>query len=387
MNFKIILQISVLFAILTISNFVRSQPPRAPYVISPKVNADKTVTFSYLAPNATKVLLGGGQFGAVDVPMTKNTEGVWSVTFGPIKPDIYPYSFKVDGITINDPANTYLFPNERFKGSLVEIPSDVPAIYELKNVPHGTVSYEYYPSVEGSTGTIVVYTPPGYSKEKSKKYPVYYLISGTTDTEETFWKVGKVNLMLDNMIAEGKAKPMIVVMPYGNPMAKIAEQTGKDKPSDVMSRDGEDALRRMKLFETDLISNIIPFTEKNYRTIASRDNRAIGGFSRGGGQTLRAAFNNVDKFAYVCSYASYISPAEMDKSFTNITANPNKTNKDFKLLFSGIGTDDFLYKGTVEWENYMKEKKINFKSYVTDGGHTWMNVKKYLNETLPILFK
>lgn len=364
-----------------------AQPPRAPYVVSPKVNADKTVTFSYLAPNAKTVLLGGGQFGAVDVPMTKNAEGVWSVTVGPIKPDIYPYSFKVDGVTINDPANTYLFPNERFKASLVEIPSDEPAIYALKNVPHGAITYEYYPSVEGSTGTVVVYTPAGYTKETAKKYPVYYLISGTTDTEETFWKVGKVNLMLDNMIAAGTVKPMIVVMPYGNPLAKIAEQTGKDKPADVMSRDGEDALRRMKLFETDLVSHVIPYIEKNYRTINNRDNRAIGGFSRGGGQTLRTAFNNVDKFAYVCSYASYISPTEMDKSFTNIISNPAKTNKDFKLLWSGIGTDDFLYKGTVEFEDYLKTKKINFKSYVTDGGHTWMNVKKYLNETLPVLFK
>ncbi len=378
--------LSFFLGLLSFSQVI-AQSPRPPYVVSPKVNPDKTVTFSYLAPNATKVLLGGGQFGAVDVPMSKNAEGVWSVTVGPVKPDIYPYSFKVDGVTINDPSNTYLFPNERFKGSLVEIPSDVPAIYALKNVPHGSLTYEYYPSVEGSTGTMVVYTPPGYTKETSKKYPVYYLISGTTDTEETFWKVGKTNLILDNMIAAGIAKPMIVVMPYGNPLARIAEQTGKDKPADVMSRDGEDALRRMKMFETDLIANIIPFTEKNYRTIANRDNRAIGGFSRGGGQTLRAAFNNVDKFAYVCSYASYISPAEMDKSFTNITSNPEKTNKDFKLLFSGIGTEDFLSKGTVEWENYLKDKKVNLKSYVTDGGHTWMNVKKYLNETLPVLFK
>lgn len=364
-----------------------AQPPRAPYVVSPKVNADKTVTFSYLAPNAKTVLLGGSQFGQPDVPLTKNAEGVWSVTVGPIKPDIYPYSFKVDGVTVMDPANVAFFPNERFKASLVEIPSEEPAIYALKNVPHGTITYEYYPSVEGSTGTVVIYTPAGYTKETAKKYPVYYLISGTTDTEETFWKVGKVNLMLDNMIAAGTAKPMIVVMPYGNPLAKIAEQTGKDKPADVMSRDGEDALRRMKLFETDLVSYVIPYIEKNYRTINNRDNRAIGGFSRGGGQTLRTAFNNVDKFAYVCSYASYIAPAEMDKSFTNITSNPAKTNKDFKLLWSGIGTDDFLYKGTVEFEEYLKAKKINFKSYVTDGGHTWMNVKKYLNETLPVLFK
>jgi len=373
--------------LLICCQFVFSQPARTPVVVSPKVNMDKTVTFSFYAPNATKVLLGGGQFGAVDLPMEKNSEGVWSITFGPIKPDIYPYSFKVDGVTINDPSNTYLFPNERFKGSLVEIPSDVPAFYALKNVPHGSLTYEYYPSIEGSTGTMVVYTPPGYSKETSIKYPVYYLISGTTDTEETFWKVGKTNLILDNMIAEGTAKPMIVVMPYGNPLAKIAEQTGKDKPVDVMTRDGEDALKRMKLFETDMVGHVIPFIENKYRTIPNRNNRAIGGFSRGGGQTLRVAFNNVDKFSYVCSYASYISPTEMDKNFQHIASNPEKTNKDFKLLFSGIGTEDFLYKGTVEWENYLIEKKINFKSYVTDGGHTWMNVKKYLNETLPLLFR
>ena len=387
MKLKAIIRLFGLFAILAIPMIVKSQPPRGPFVISPKVNSDKTVTFSYLAPNAKTVLLGGSQFGQADVPLTKNEEGVWSVTVGPIKPDIYPYSFKVDGVTVMDPANVAFFPNERFKASLVEIPADEPAIYALKNVPHGSITYEYYPSVEGSTGTVVVYTPAGYTKETAKKYPVYYLISGTTDTEETFWKVGKVNLMLDNMIAAGTAKPMIVVMPYGNPLAKIAEQTGKDKPADVMSRDGEDALRRMKLFETDLVSHVIPYIEKNYRTINNRDNRAIGGFSRGGGQTLRTAFNNVDKFAYVCSYASYISPAEMDKSFTNITSNPAKTNKDFKLLWSGIGTDDFLYKGTVEFEDYLKAKKINYKSYVIDGGHTWMNVKKYLNETLPVLFK
>jgi enterochelin esterase-like enzyme len=370
-----------------LSHFAFAQAPRPPFVISPKVNPNRTVTFSYLAPNAKTVMLDGGQFGASNVPMIKDTLGVWSVTFGPIKPDIYPYGFKVDGIIVMDPANIALFPNERFKASLVEIPSESPAIYALKDVPHGSITYEYYPSVEGSTGTIVVYTPPGYTKETSKKYPVYYLISGTTDTEETFWKVGKTNLILDNMIAAGTAKPMIVVMPYGNPLAKIAEQTSKDKPADVMTRDGEDALRRMKLFESDLVGKVVPFVEKNYRTITNRDNRAIGGFSRGGGQTLRTAFNNVDKFAYVCSYASYISPTEMEKSFQNITSNPEKTNKDFKLLFSGIGTEDFLYKGTVEWENYLKDKKINFKSYVTDGGHTWMNVKKYLIETLPVLFK
>lgn len=386
MKTKAFTQFVVLSVILAIPYLVRSQPPRGSLVISPQVNADKTVSFRYLAPLAKEVKLSG-QFLKAPVAMTKDGQGIWSVTTEPIKPDIYPYSFQVDGITVMDPANVAFFPNERFKASLVEIPADAPSVYSLRDVPHGTISYEYYPSVEGSTGTLVVYTPPGYTKEKAKKYPVFYLISGTTDTEETFYKVGKTNFILDNLIADGKAKPMIVVMPYGNPAARIAEQKQLSKPADIINRDSEDAVKRARFFETDLITNIIPYIEKNYRTLNNRQNRAIAGFSRGGGQTLRAAFNNMDKFAWVCSYASYISPAEMDKGFSHISGNPDQTNKQLKLLWSGIGTEDFLYKGTVEFEDYLKAKKVNFKSYVTDGGHTWMNVKKYLNETLPLLFQ
>jgi enterochelin esterase-like enzyme len=382
MKFKFI----ILLTLLSCTQLI-AQPPRGPYVISPKVNADNTVTFSYLAPKATTVLLDGGQFGAKDVAMTKDEQGIWSVTFGPIKPDIYPYGFKVDGVTVMDPANVEFFPNERFKGSLVNVPGDKPLMHALKNVPHGTISYDFYPSVEGSTGQLVVYTPPGYTKEQSKKYPVYYLISGTTDTEEDFFKVAKVNFIMDNMIAEGKAKPMIIVMPYGNPVARIAEQNGASKPTDIMNRDSEDAVKRLQVFETDLISKVIPYIESNYRVIANGENRAIGGFSRGGGQTLRAAFNNMGTFGYVCSYASYIPPSELDSSYGALMSNPAKTNSQLKLLWSGIGTEDFLYKGTTEFNTYLMDKKINVKTYETDGGHTWMNVKKYLNQTLPILFK
>ncbi len=380
------IQLLTLTLLLVFAGKVSGQPPRGPLVVSPQVNADKSVTFRYLAPAAKEVKLSG-QFLKAPVDLSKDAQGIWSVTTAPVKPDIYPYSFVVDGVTVMDPANVAFFPNERFKASLVEIPDDAPSVYSLTNVPHGTISYEYYPSVEGSTGTLVVYTPPGYTKDKAKKYPVFYLISGTTDTEETFFKVGKTNLILDNLIADGKAKPMLVVMPYGNPAARIAEQKSQAKPADIMNRDSEDAIKRAKFFETDLITNIIPYIEKNYRTLNNRENRAIAGFSRGGGQTLRAAFNNMDKFAWVCSYASYISPAEMDKGFSHIGGNAGKTNQQLKLLWSGIGTEDFLYKGTVEFEDYLKARKINFKSYVTDGGHTWMNVKKYLNETLPLLFQ
>ncbi|UTA68640.1 esterase family protein [Emticicia sp. 21SJ11W-3] len=380
------IQLLTLTLLLVFAGKVSGQPPRGPLVVSPQVNADKSVTFRYLAPAAKEVKLSG-QFLKAPVDLAKDAQGIWSVTTAPVKPDIYPYSFVVDGVTVMDPANVAFFPNERFKASLVEIPDDAPSVYSLTNVPHGTISYEYYPSVEGSTGTLVVYTPPGYTKDKAKKYPVFYLISGTTDTEETFFKVGKTNLILDNLIADGKAKPMLVVMPYGNPAARIAEQKSQAKPADIMNRDSEVAIKRAKFFETDLITNIIPYIEKNYRTLNNRENRAIAGFSRGGGQTLRAAFNNMDKFAWVCSYASYISPAEMDKGFSHIGGNADRTNQQLKLLWSGIGTEDFLYKGTVEFEDYLKARKINFKSYVTDGGHTWMNVKKYMNQTLPLLFQ
>jgi len=364
-----------------------AQPPRGPLVVSPQVNADKTVTFRYLAPSAQEVLLNGGQFGSSAVPMTKDEQGIWSVTVGPVKPDIYPYSFQVNGVTVMDPANVAFFPNERFKASLVDIPGDTPLVHALKDVPHGTVTYEYYPSVSGSTGSLVIYTPPGYTKNTSQKYPVFYLISGTTDTEETYFKVGKTNFILDNLIAEGKAKPMIIVMPYGNVAARVAEQTGKPKPADPVVRDDAEAVSRAKAFETDLLTNVIPYVEKNYRTIPNRDNRAIGGFSRGGGQTLRAAFGNMDKFAWVCSYSSYLSPQEMDRNFPQIGANPEHTNKQFKLLWVSVGSEDFLYKGTLEFMDYLKAKNVNFKSLITDGGHTWMNVKKYLADTAPMLFK
>lgn len=365
---------------------VFAQAPRGPLVVSPQVNSDKTITFRYQAILAKEVKLNA-QFEKGPVSMTKDTQGIWSVTVGPVAPDIYPYSFQVGGVTVMDPANVAFFPNERFKASLVEVPDSPALVHAMKNVPHGTVSYEYYPSFSGTTGNLVVYTPPGYHKNAKVKYPVYYLISGTTDTEETFFKVGKVNLIMDNLIAEGKVKPMLIVMPYGNIAARLSEQLGGQKPADPTVRDGEDAVKRAKDFENDLVKNVLPYIGKNYHTENNRESRAIGGFSRGGGQTLRTAFNNMDTFAWVCSYSSYLSPAEMDKKFSYITGDAAKTNKQLKLLWTSVGNEDFLYKGALEFMDYLTAKNINHKKYVNDGGHTWMNVKKYLHETLPLLFK
>ena len=376
----------LLIALLLCSGMAMSQPPRGPLVISPQVQPDKTVTFRYLAPLAKEVKLSA-QFEKAPLAMSKDAQGIWSITVGPIKPDIYPYSFQVDGVTVMDPANVAFFPNERFKASLVDVPGDRPLIHAMRDVPHGATTYEYYPSLEGTTGSLVIYTPPGYDQNPTKKYPVFYLISGTTDTEETYFKVGRTNLILDNLIAEGKAKPMIIVMPYGNIAARVAEQKGGSKPADPMVRDGDDAVKRAKDFETDLLTKVIPYVEKNYRTLNNRENRAIGGFSRGGGQTLRAAFGNMDKFAWVCSYSSYLSPTEMDRSFSQIGAKADVTNKQLKLLWVGVGDEDFLYKGVLEFIDYLKAKNIQFKSRISGGGHTWMNAKQYLAETAQLLFQ
>lgn len=373
-------------AIVGCCSIAIAQPPRGPFVISPQVLPDKKVTFRYLAPLAKEVRLSGGQFGANNVLMKKDSIGIWSVTVGPIRPDIYPYNFVVDGVGVMDPANEDYFPNERFKASLVDVTGFTPTIHAMRDVPHGSVNYEYYPSIEGTTGQLVIYTPPGYDKDAAKKYPVYYLISGTTDTEETFFKVGRTNFILDNLIAEGKAKPMIIVMPYGNMEARMAEQKGDVKPADPV-RDSPDAIERMRRFAQDLTQNVIPYVDKTYRTVANRDNRAIGGFSRGGGQTLRTAFWNFDKFSWICAYSANLPSNEMESTYASIVSNPEKTNKELKLLWVGVGTEDFLYNDVSTFMNYLNSKKINYKSFVTGGGHTWMNVKTYLTETSQLLFK
>ena len=353
---------------------------------SPQVNPDKTVSFRFNAHNAQDVKVSV-QSEKAPVQMTKDARGSWTATVGPVKPDIYAYNFVVDGVQVMDAGNMYYFPNERFKGSLLDVPGETPLIHSMQDVPHGTVTYEYYPSAEGTTGSVVVYTPPGYEKNPTKKYPVFYLISGTTDTEETFFKVGRANLILDNLIAQGKATPMIIVMPNGNVAATIAEQKGQPKPADPQGRESADAVARSKQFEDDLIKNIIPYVEKNYRVVANGENRAIGGFSRGGGQTLRTAFGNMDKFAWVCCYSAYLTPQEIESSYKYVVDKPEKTNKNYKLLWVSVGNEDFLYKQTVEYMDYLKAKNVNFKSMVTTGGHTWMNVKTFLAETAPLLFK
>ena len=336
---------------------------RPPAISSPDVNPDHSITFRYYSRTAQSVTLKG-EFLKSPLLFKGDTSGIWTVTVPPVKPDIYPYSFLVDSVEIADPNNTYIFANERFKRSIVEIPGDAPLVHSLQNVPHGKISYRYYNSTTlGTTRQLLVYTPPGFNPNGKIKYPVLYLIHGGSDTEETWTKVGNANLIADNLIAQKKAVPMIIVMPYGNV---------RPKP--------------MPDFTKDVINDIIPFIESNYPVLIDSKNRAVAGFSVGGGQTLNIGLTNTDKFAWICSYAPYTATEEFQKNFTNWSPDADKINKQVKLFTISVGTDDFLYESVKKNIAMFEEKKINLKSYIVSGGHTWMNCKLYLATTLQEIF-
>jgi enterochelin esterase-like enzyme len=337
---------------------------RPPSIGSPQVHADNTVTFKYYSKTAQKVILNG-DFLPVPQAMTKDTSGVWSITIGPVNPEIYPYGFDVDGIQIADPNNTYLTANERFKRSMVEIPGKTPLVYSVQNVPHGRISYRYYQSKTlGTTRQVLIYTPPGFNPNGIKKYPVLYLIHGGGDVEEAWTKVGRANFIADNLIAQGKAVPMIIVMPYGNV-----------RPAPMPD------------FTNDVMNDIIPFVEANYPVLTDSKNRAIAGFSVGGGQTLNIGLTNTDKFAYICSYAPYTATEEFQKNFSNYSPDANKINNQLKLFTISVGTEDFLYESVKKNLAMFAEKKIHVKSYIVPGGHNWLNAKQYLATTLVEIFK
>jgi enterochelin esterase family protein len=298
--------------------------------------------------------------------MKSDTSGIWSITVGPVKPDIYPYFFIVDSVQLSDPNNSYLFANERFKRSIVDIPGDTPLIHSLQNVPHGKISYRYYRSAAlDTTRQLLVYTPPGFNANGAKKYPVLYLIHGGSDTEETWTKVGRANFIADNLIAQGKAVPMIIVMPYGNV-----------RPAP------------MPEFTNDVMKDIIPFIESNYPVLGDNMHRAVAGFSVGGGQALNIGLTNTRKFAYIFSYAPYTQTEEFQKNFgTAYAPNAGLINNQLKLFSISVGTEDFLFESVKQNISFFEGKGLKLKSTIVPGGHTWMNCRQYLATTLQEVFK
>jgi len=349
-----------------------AQMPQETYK-STQVNGDGTVTFMYRNDKAKSVSVDV-QFAGKNA-MQKDEDGLWKVTLGPAAADMYPYNFVVDGVSIMDPQCEQYFPNEGFKNSLLEIPGKTALPHDIKNVPHGSVDYvNYFSKALNYTNNAVVYLPPSYSKDTTKRYPVFYLISGTTDTEEVYYKVGRINYILDNLIAEGKAKEMIVVLPYGNPYKLLPVMPKNQMPMTGFGKD---------VFSDDLTGDLMPYIESTYRTINDSEHRAIGGFSRGGNQGLSNGLRNLDKFSYLCSYSSFTST-----DIPGVYDNAAETNKKINLFWLGVGTDDFLYGNARDYSEFLDKKGIRcVKEYTHDKyGHTWMNAKYFLSRTLPLLF-
>ena len=355
------------------------------------------VTFQYKNDSARQVMVDVQFAGRKEMTRDAAT-GLWTVTLGPVAPDMYPYCYIVDGISVMDPDNPQYFPNEGFKNSLLEIKSaDGTLPHDIRPVPHGRMEYiHYYSKSLGGTNNAIVYLPPsyqaigqGFNMGDQKKYPVFYLISGTTDTEEVYYKVGRVNYILDNLIADKLAKEMIVVLPYGNPTKLLATPPtfgagGMPAPGAAPAAGGAPQTRfGGDVFSKDLINDLMPYIEKNYRTINNSDNRAIGGFSRGGNQALFNGLTNLDKFSYLCSYSSFTST-----DIPNVYDNAAETNKKIHLFWLGVGTDDFLYGNARDYMEFLDQKGIqSVKEFTTDKyGHTWMNAKYFLYKTLPLLF-
>ena len=342
---------------------------------SHEVHKDNKVTFRFRAPNATDVKVST-QLASGAQAMIKGDSGIWSVTLGPVKPDMYPYCFVVDGIQVADPRNTAIFPNEGFQNSIIEITGDVPLVHTIQNVPHGILSYRYYASPELGIRPVAIYTPPGYETDTKTKYPVLYLLHGTTDTEETWTKVGRANIILDNLIAQGKAEPMIIVMPYGRAYPIISKSSGSLR-----------TWANLQEIKKDFLNSLFPFVEKNYRTKADKDNRAIAGFSGGGGTSLYIGLSNPNLFSWVCGFAPGMLKEEFDRNNEVAFKDPSLTNQRLKLFWIGVGKDDGLYPAIADYLKVLDEKKIKHETLISEGGHTWMNCKLYLTTIAQKLFR
>ena len=357
--------------------------PQPPPVVSPEVSADRRVTFRLLAPTAENVKLNGGDIpdSGQGRPMIKGENGVWEVTVGPLNAGAYRYTFNVNGIAVVDPRNPAHSESNTNVWSMVAVPGS--DFMDANNVPHGALAaVTYYSTSLKRNRRMTVYTPPGYELGKDK-YPVFYLLHGSSDSDASWSTVGRAGFIADNLIATRKAKPMIIVMPAGH--TSTAPRFG-----------GVDE------FLADFNEDIMPYVEKHYRTIADRNHRAIAGLSMGGSQTLNIAIPHLSKFAYVGVYSSGVVGGLPRPAAPGAPAAPPRANweedhktalddaaarKGLKLFWFATGKDDRVLASTQKTVEMFQKHGFSPVMHETSGGHTWLNWRDYLNEFTPKLFQ
>ncbi len=365
-------------------------------VVSPEIHDNNTVTFRFKAPKAVRVQLTGdflpvqknAKFEAPGiVDLKEGQEGVWEYTTPePLKPELYSYSFIVDGLRMNDPANVYLIRDVSTLTNVFIIGGDRADFYKVNPVPHGTVSRIWYDSPAlGLERRMTVYTPAGY-ETSGKRYPVLYLLHGMGGDEEAWISLGRTAQILDNLIAQGKAKPMIVVMPNGNASQEAApgeSSRGMVPPTMQLPKTMEGSYEQA-------FHEIVKFIDKNYRTIKSKSGRAIAGLSMGGFHSLHISKQYPDMFNYIGLFSAAIMPNKEVSSpiYENMEGKLKvQFDKNPALYWIAIGKTDFLYKANEEYRKLLDEKGYKYTYYESDEGHIWKNWRIYLTEFVPMLFR
>jgi enterochelin esterase-like enzyme len=365
----------------------RGRGPQGPQVTSPEISSDRHIIFRILAPKAETVRLAAGDIpgNGSGTEMTKGTNGIWEVTIGPIDPGAYRYNFNVDGLSVIDPRNPATSESNNNVWSLVYVPGS--EFMDTRDVPHGAVaSLTYYSKTLQRFRRMHVYTPPGYQLGHGK-FPVFYLLHGAGDSDDAWTTVGRAGFILDNLIAAGTVKPMIVVMPAGHTRAFGFGGGGPRPPTDE--------------FVQDFLNDIMPCVEKNYRVYTDHAHRAIAGLSMGGGQTLNIAIPHLEQFAYVGVYSSGIFGITGRGPGANSNAPPGpsweeqhravlddaKLKKGLKLFWFSTGKDDFLIATTRATVEMFKKHGFQPVFNESTGAHTWINWRNYLDEFAPQLFR
>lgn len=369
-------------------------------VVSPEIHDNNTVTFRLKAPKAVKVQVTGDflptqkiktPFGEFDGPgvadLKEGKDGVWEFTTPePLKPELYSYSFIVDDLKMMDPSNVYMIRDVATVTNVFIIGGDRADLYKVNKVPHGTVRRMWYNSPAlGMDRRLTVYTPAGY-ETGGKRYPVFYLLHGMGGDEEAWIALGRTSQILDNLIAQGKAKPMIVVMTNGNAAQEAApgeSSLGFAAPSMNQPKTMEGS------FET-AFPDVVKFIDKNFRTLANKKNRAIAGLSMGGFHSMHISKQYPDMFDYVGLFSAAIMPGKDVKSpiYDDLEGKLKiQFAKKPALYWIGIGNTDFLYKANEDYRKMLDEKGYKYTYYETGEGHIWKNWRIYLTEFAPLLFK
>lgn len=379
---------AVLFLLLLSGFAASAQKPENNYTVqgwwgasaepfSPQVHQDRSITFRFKAKNANKVNLKFGEWDIKPQPMKKDTAGTWEIRIEPTAPGIYSYQFEVDGLHVIDPSNPIVKSGTEVYGSIVEVPgAGKPRFDEIQQVPHGVLHHIKYPSTSlKRLRGMVVFLPAEYNQQTSKKFPVLYLRHGGGDNETSWTQAaGRADVILENLVAAKKAKPMIIVMTNG-----LIDGTW----AGGSSKEGVEQL------EQELLKDVIPYVERNYRVNTAKSARAIAGLSMGGGQSYIIGLKNLDKFSYIGEFSSgLLSDAKFDinERVPGIFDKPELVNNNLKLLWIACGKDDPRYSGHLAMVYSLKEKQIKFESHETAGGHEWLFWREQLRDFMQKLF-